>query len=61
MTTPTANSMNILLEKPTKMVCAKVPLRMKEMVARAALKLNVNASQYIKIAIMERLEKDLKE
>lgn len=59
MTTATANSMNILLEKPDTMISAKVPGRMKDMMERAAGRLNMNFSQYMKLAIKERLEKDL--
>jgi hypothetical protein len=61
MTTTTTNSMNILLEKPSIMISAKVPGRMKEMMEEAAAKLNMNFSQYMKLAIKERLEKDIKE
>jgi hypothetical protein len=53
--------MNILLEKPSIMISAKVPGRMKEMMEEAAAKLNMNFSQYMKLAIKERLEKDIKE
>lgn len=58
MTTATANSMNLLIEKPDTMISAKVPGKMKEMVEKAAAKLNMNFSQYLKLAIMDRLEKD---
>jgi len=61
MTTATANSMNILIEKPDTMLSVKVPGRLKAMVEQAAEKINVNTSQYIKLAIAERLEKDLAE
>jgi uncharacterized protein (DUF1778 family) len=60
MTTATTNSMNILLEKPSTMISAKVPGRMKDMLDEAAASLNMNVSQYIKLAIKERLEKDIR-
>jgi hypothetical protein len=60
MTTATANSMNILIERPNLMISAKVPARMKELIESAANSLNMNSSQYIKLAIAERLEKDNK-
>lgn len=60
MTTTIANSMNILIERPTIMISAKVPSRMKDLIENAANSLNMNSSQYIKLAIAERLEKDNK-
>lgn len=60
MTIATANSMNILIERPNLMISAKVPARMKELIESAANSLNMNSSQYIKLAIAERLEKDNK-
>jgi len=58
MTTTTADNMNILMEKPDSMVSMKIPGRFKDMIAQGAAKLKVNVSQYMKIAIAERLEKD---
>ena len=58
MTTTTADNMNILMEKPDSMVSMKIPQRFKGMIAQGAAKLKVNVSQYMKIAIAERLEKD---
>ena len=52
--------MNILIERPTIMISAKVPSRMKDLIENAANSLNMNSSQYIKLAIAERLEKDNK-
>lgn len=60
MTTTTINSMNILIERPSIMISAKVPARMKDLIEDAANSLNMNSSQYIKLAIAERLEKDNK-
>lgn len=61
MKTTTTNSMNILIEKPGTSISVKVPVRLKVMVEETASKLNMNISQYIKLAINERLEKDAKE
>lgn len=58
MTTTTVNSMNLLLEKPTTMVSVKIPGKMKIMIEESASSLNMNVSQYIKLAINDRLEKD---
>ena len=60
MTAATANSMNLLLEKPTTMVSVKIPRKMKKMIESTAASLNMNVSQYIKLAINDRLEKDKK-
>lgn len=53
--------MNILIEKPDTMISVKVPTRLKVMVEKAAAKINVNTSQYVKLAVKERLDKDLSE
>lgn len=60
MTTATVNSMNLLLEKPTTMISVKIPGKMKAMIETSATSLNMNLSQYIKLAINDRLEKDKK-
>jgi hypothetical protein len=61
MTNTTTNSMNLLLEKPTTMISVKIPGRMKELIEATAASLNMNISQYIKLAINDRLEKDIKQ
>lgn len=60
MTNATTNSMNLLLEKPTTMISVKIPGKMKELIETSAASLNMNISQYIKLAINDRLEKDIK-
>jgi hypothetical protein len=60
MTNTTIKSMNILLEKNENRINAKVPARMKELIEVYAEKLNMSSSQYIKLALNERLEKDIK-
>lgn len=60
MTTATTNSMNILLQKPTTMVSVKVPQAMKDMLEKAAASLNMNVSDYMRLVLNERIEKDLR-
>ena len=60
MTATTNNSMNLLLEKPNTMVSVKIPGKMKRLIEASAASLNMNVSQYIKLAISDRLEKDIK-
>ena len=60
MTQSTVNSMNLLLEKPTTMVSVKIPGKMKTMIENTAASLNMNVSQYIKLAINNQLQKDIK-
>jgi len=59
MTNTTTNSMNLLLEKPTTMISVKIPGKMKRLIETSAASLNMNISQYIKLAINDRLEKDI--
>ncbi len=58
MTATTVKSMNLLLEKPETMISVKIPSRMKVLIETSAASLNMNVSQYIKLAINDRLEKD---
>ncbi len=59
MTTTTVNNMNLLLERNESRINAKVPKKMKELIEAVSERLNMNESQYIKLAIKDRLEKDL--
>ncbi len=59
MTTPTVKSMNLHFERPDTMISVKIPAKMKRIIKDSADALNMNVSQYIKLAIVERLEKDL--
>lgn len=52
--------MNILFEKNDSHINAKVPLKMKNLIISLSKQLNINESQYIKLAIKEKIEKDLK-
>lgn len=58
MTTATNNSMNILLQKPTTMISVKVPQEMKETLEQAAASMQMTVSDYIRLALNERFEKD---
>ena len=59
MTLTTDKKMFLLMEKNEERINAKVSKRMKELILTCADKLNINESQYVKLAIAERLEKDL--
>ncbi|NQU54056.1 MAG: hypothetical protein HQ522_16125 [Bacteroidetes bacterium] len=59
MSDTTVNSMNLHLEKSDVMISAKVPNRMRTLIKSVAHDLNMSDSQYIKLAIKDRLEKDL--
>lgn len=59
MNNTTANRVNLHLEKSDTMISAKVPGQMRKLIKSMADKLNMSHSQYIKLAINERLEKDL--
>lgn len=61
MSNQTINDMNLHIEKSDTMISAKVPTRMKALIKDTAKKLNMSDSQYIKLAINERLIKDNKE
>ena len=60
MTLTTTKSMNLLLERNDDRISVKVPKRMRNLIRQYAHKLNMSESQYIKLAISERIDKDLK-
>lgn len=59
MTETTSNSMNFIAQRNEKRINAKIPKRMKELIQEVSTKLNMSESGYIKLAIQERLEKDI--
>ncbi|WP_319228467.1 hypothetical protein [Draconibacterium orientale] len=59
MTATTANSMNFLFQKNDARVNGKVPTAMKDMVVKETARLNISESMYIRMAIQEKLERDL--
>lgn len=61
MNATTGKKLNLHLEKSDIMLSAKVPTRMKILVKEMAIKLNMSESAYVKLAINDRLEMDMKE
>lgn len=61
MTKTTSKRMNLLLEKSESRISAKIPRRMKQLIFGMSKKYNMSESQYIKLAINDRLEKDINE
>jgi len=59
MTATTVKRMNLLIQRNEARISIKVPAQMKLDVNENASKMNMSDSQYIKLAISERLEKDL--
>jgi len=58
MTTTTPKRMNLLIQRNEARISIKVPGEMKKEVSLNADRMNMSDSQYIKLAISERLEKD---
>lgn len=50
--------MNLHFERPDTMISVKIPSKMKRIIKESADALNMNVSQYIKLALIDRLEKD---
>lgn len=49
--------MNILLQRSTERINSLVPSEMKKMMIQAEKKLNMNESQFIKLCIIEKLDR----
>lgn len=58
MTDTTVKRMNLLIQRNEARISIKVPAQMKLDVNENASRMNMSDSQYIKLAISERLEKD---
>lgn len=58
MTTTTAKSTVILTQKNQARINAKIPESLKKAMARACKKLDMNESQLIKLAMIEKLERE---
>jgi len=58
MTATTVKRMNLLIQRNEARISIKVPAQMKLDVNENASRMNMSDSQYIKLAISERLEKD---
>lgn len=54
----TVKRMNLLIQRNEARISIKVPGEMKKEVSENAQNMNMSDSQYIKLAISERLEKD---
>lgn len=54
----TVKSTNILIQKNSARLSVKVPSEMKALISKYAREANMTDSQYVKLAIHERLEKD---
>lgn len=61
MTDTTVKRMNLLIQRNEARISIKVPAQMKHDVNENASRMNMSDSQYIKLAISERLEKDLQQ
>lgn len=57
MTETTANSMNLLVQKGSARLNAKCPGEMKRLVVKASGMMNMSESQFIKMAVAEKLDK----
>lgn len=58
MTTTTSKRMDLLIQRNEARISIKVPAQMKREVGENARQMNMSDSQYIKLAISERLDKD---
>ncbi len=61
MKTTTTNSMILLAQRNSEKINAFVPKELRDRVKEMAAKKNMNESMYIKIALINQLEKDLSE
>ncbi|WP_372648228.1 hypothetical protein [Draconibacterium sp.] len=57
----TANSMNFLIQKNDASLSLKIPRIMREMIHKEADRQNMSDSNYVKLAIQQKLERDLAE
>lgn len=59
MTTTTTNSMNFLLQKNEERINAKIPKLMFDKVEEVCAKQKISKSLYLKMALQEKLERDI--
>ncbi len=57
----TSKILKLLLQKNDSAISVVIPLEMKQYIAKCAKDENMSESQYVKLAIIERLDKDLKQ
>jgi len=56
----TSKILKLLLQKNDSAISVVIPLEMKQLIAKCAKEENMSESQYIKLAIIEKLDKDIK-
>lgn len=56
----TSKILKLLLQKNDSAISVVIPLEMKQLIAKCAKDENMTESQYIKLAIIEKLDKDIK-
>lgn len=56
----TSKILKLLLQKNDSALSLVIPLEMKQLIAKCAKEENMSESQYVKLAIIEKLDKDLK-
>ena len=61
MNTATTNSMNFLTIKNDEKINAAVPKELRKQIQKMAAKKKMNESVYIKIAMINQIERDLRE
>jgi len=56
----TSKVLKLLLQKNDSAISVVIPTEMKQLIAKCAKVENMSESQYVKLAIIERLDRDLK-
>ena len=57
MDTPTVNRMNLLMQKNAERINAMISSELKELMVKAEKDLNLNESQFLKLCVVEKLER----
>ena len=57
----TSKILKLLLQKNDSAISVVIPAEMKQLIAEYAKVENMSESQYVKLAIVERLDKDIKQ
>jgi hypothetical protein len=60
MNTTTSNSMNFLMQRNDDRVNAAIPSEMRKLIKRISREMNMSESSYFKLALQEKLQRDLK-
>ena len=56
----TSKILKLLLQKNDSAISVVIPLEMKQLIAKCAKEENMSESQYVKLAIIEKLDKAIK-